>query len=178
MRFFRWCVKYVSPIFMRTGGRRIPRPTTGHPTGGCRSRKCSGCRTATEGRCSDAFWQVHLVAREERRRRLRLTRGQGDDALVTDGGPSCVRTMSCGRRLVRHPTPRRTSAIRWQRGSEEISGSSGSKKRRPKTERHAQDQSADEDPPSPSLASFLEQNLDVPLWWVPSGAVENGLLWL
>jgi hypothetical protein len=63
-----------------------------------------------------------------------------------------------------------------------MSGSSGSKERRHETERHAQNQSADEDPPSPSLPSFLEQKFGIPhwwlppLWWLPSGIVEKGRL--
>lgn len=59
-----------------------------------------------------------------------------------------------------------------------MSGSSGSKERRHKTERHAQNQSADEDPPSPPSTSFLEQKFGIPVWWLPAGIVEKGRLWL
>ncbi len=86
--------------------------------------------------------------------------------------------MSCGRRLVSHLPPRRPSATR-QRGRSpgETSRSSGSEERQHERECHAQDQ-PEEDPPSPSLPSFLEQDLGIRLWWVPLGTVENDRFWL
>ena len=59
-----------------------------------------------------------------------------------------------------------------------MSRSSGSEERHHEREGHAQAQPGEEDPPSPPLPSFLEQNFGIPLGWLPSGVAENGRFWL
>lgn len=59
-----------------------------------------------------------------------------------------------------------------------MSRPSGSEERQHESEGHAQAQPAEEEPPSPPLPSFLEQDFGIPLGWLLSGVVEDGRFWL
>jgi hypothetical protein len=145
------------------------------------SKVNSGRWIAAERRCCDTLGQIQLVAREQRRggRRPRVTRGRGHDPLITDGRPSCIPTVSWGRRLLSHSPPRRSSATgKRGRSPEEKSRSSGSQENQHESDGHAQAQPAGEEPPSPPLPSFLKQKSGVPVGWLSSSIAENSRFWL